>query len=84
MTSSARTARQIAFSVTVPTGSFDAALANGVTRAILVDVAGAVTVQYAGGGLTDTLTLAAGIWHPMYVTRINTSGTTATGIHAGY
>lgn len=83
MTSSARTARQIAFSVTVPTGSFGAALANGVTRAILVDVGGAVTVQYANG-LTDSPVLAAGIWHPMYVTRINTSGTTATGIHAGY
>ena len=83
MTSPARTARQIAFSVTVAPGSFDAALANGVTRAILVDVGGALAVQYANG-LTDTITLVAGLWHPMYVTRINTTGTTATGIHAGY
>ena len=83
MTSPSRTSRQIAFSVTVVPASFNAALANGVTRAIMVDVGGALTVQYTNG-LTDTLTLAPGIWHPMYVTRINTSGTTATGIHAGY
>jgi len=83
MTSPSRTDRQIAFSVTVATGSFNAALANGVTRAILVDEGGDLTVQYANG-LTDTIALAAGIWHPMYVSRINTSGTTATGIHAGY
>jgi len=83
MSSWAKKTRQVGYSVTVAPGSFDAALANGVTRAILVDVDGALAVQYANG-LTDTITLVAGIWHPMYVTRINTTGTTATGIHAGY
>ena len=53
------------------------------TRALLVDVAGAVKVTYARG-LTDTVTLAAGVWHPMQVTVIWSTGTTATGLHAGY
>lgn len=54
-----------------------------VTRAILVDVAGTVKVTYVDG-LADTVTLIAGVWHAMQVKVIWSTGTTATGIHAGY
>ncbi len=54
-----------------------------VTRALLVDVAGAVKVTYADG-LADTVTLVAGVWHPMQVKIVWSTGTTATGLHAGY
>ena len=53
------------------------------TRAILLDVAGAVKVTYADGAI-DTVTLIAGVWHPMRVTVLWATGTTATGLHAGY
>ena len=53
------------------------------TRGLLVDVAGAVKVTYIDGA-TDTVSLAAGVWHPMQVAVIWSTGTTATGIHAGY
>lgn len=54
-----------------------------VTRAVLLDVAGNLKVTYSTGQ-SDTLTLAAGMWHPMQVNVIWATGTTATGIHAGY
>ncbi len=44
------------------------------------------TVSYVGwDGVTvaDTGTYAAGVWHPVYTKRINTSGTSATGIMWG-
>lgn len=53
------------------------------TRAILVDVEGAVKVTYADG-MVDTVNLTSGSWHPMSVKIIWSTGTTATGIHAGY
>jgi len=53
------------------------------TRAILVDVAGNVKVTYVDGD-TDVVALVAGVWHPMMVTVIWSTSTTATGIHAGY
>ena len=53
-----------------------------VTLGLFVDVGGTVTVTYSSGA-TDTLTLAAGMWHPMAVTNV-ASGGTASGIHAGY
>jgi len=53
------------------------------TRAILVDVAGNVKVTFLDG-TTDTVALIAGVWHLMQVNVIWATGTTATGIHAGY
>lgn len=53
------------------------------TRAILVDVTGNVKVTYTDGDV-DTVPLAARVWHPMSVVKIWFTGTTATGIHAGY
>lgn len=52
-------------------------------RALLVGVAGDVKITYKNGA-TDTLYLAAGMWHGMEVLRVWDTGTTATGIHAGY
>lgn len=52
-------------------------------RALLVGVAGDVKLTYANGSI-DTLFLEAGMWHAMFVRRIWSTGTTATGIHAGY
>ncbi|MFN2233878.1 MAG: hypothetical protein ACK2U1_06580 [Anaerolineales bacterium] len=52
-------------------------------RALLVGVAGDVKVKYKNG-VTDTLYLAAGIWHGMEVVQVYDTDTTATGIHAGY
>jgi hypothetical protein len=72
----------ILYSETV-TASDSADLSPAPCRAILVDVAGDVKVSYASGK-SDTLTLAAGIWHPMQVSRVWSTGTTATGLHAGW
>jgi hypothetical protein len=54
-----------------------------VCRARLVGVAGNVKVMYENGTV-DTVYLAAGLWHGMYVLRVYSTDTTATGIHAGY
>ncbi len=71
----------VTYSTTVTTS--DSAILP-ITRAIYVGVAGTVKVTY-GTGITDTLTnLAAGVWHPMQVSVIWATGTTATDIHAGY
>lgn len=52
-------------------------------RALSVTVAGLVKVTYANG-VVDSVQLAAGMWHGMYVKRVWSAVTTATGIHAGY
>jgi hypothetical protein len=52
-------------------------------RALLVGVAGNVKVMYENGTV-DTVYLAAGLWHGMYVLRVYSTDTAATGIHAGY
>ena len=54
-----------------------------VCRGLLVDSAGDVKVIYENGQ-EDTVYLAAGLWHGMEVKRVYSTGTTATGIHAGY
>lgn len=57
---------------------------SGKCRGIWVDVAGAVKADFADG-TTDTLAnVAAGLWHPMAITKVYKSGTTATGVHFGY
>ncbi len=52
-------------------------------RALLVSAAGDVKVTYVNGTV-DTVYLTDGVWHPMYVRRVWSTGTTASGIHAGY
>ena len=74
-------ARQFAFTVPVtPSDSDD--LPFGLTRGIMVGTDGTVAVTYANG-MTDTLTLLAGIPHAISVLRVRTGGT-ATLIKAGY
>jgi hypothetical protein len=58
-------------------------LTNGPTRAILTATDGTVKVTYKNG-LEDDPFLAAGMWHPMEVVRIWSTGTSATGVKAGY
>jgi hypothetical protein len=52
-----------------------------VTRGILVDVGGNVKLTFSNGDV-DTLTLVAGMPYSFSVTRIWSTGTTATGLHA--
>lgn len=81
-TNSSRTL-QVALTVAVtPSNTTD--LARGETRGIYVGVSGNVAVTYPCGA-TDTLNnLAAGMFHPISVVRILSTGTTATGIKACY
>lgn len=74
--------RQIAYTEAVtPADGTD--LPSGVTRAIMVGADGDVAVTYANG-VSDTLYLLAGVVHPIQVARVKATGTTATGIKAGY
>jgi flagellar hook protein FlgE len=72
--------RQVAFTVAVTPSDDD--LVRGPTRAIMVAADGTVNVTYTNG-MTDTLTLIAGVVHPISVIKIRTGGT-ATGIKACY
>lgn len=74
--------RQVAFTVPVTT-SDTVNLPNGATRALMVNGTGLVTLVYSNG-LEDTLYLTQGVMYPLSVVRVKTSGTTATGIKAGY
>lgn len=57
---------------------------QGITNALCVTTAGDYKVTYANGE-TGTPYLAAGIWHPMNVKRVWSTGSVATtGIDAGY
>lgn len=64
----------------------NALLTHGMTRGIMVDVAGTIAATYAttivtpGTKDTDTLTLLAGVVYPMKLIGIGSA--TATGIHA--
>ena len=74
--------RSVAYSEAVePSDSVD--LPGGLTRAVLVAESGIVSVTYANG-VTDNPYLLAGVWHPMQVKRVRSTGTAATGIKAGY
>lgn len=74
--------RQITFTVAVtPSDSTDLPL--GATRAILLGVDGNIAVDYPNG-TSDTIYLIAGVVHPIQVLRVKSTGTTATGIKAGY
>jgi hypothetical protein len=52
-------------------------------RAIRVDVAGDVHVTFTNGQ-EDTFYVAAGMWDSNEIKQIHSTGTMATGIHAGY
>ena len=67
-----------ALSVT-PSDSVDL---DQTTRAVSVGVAGDVSVETAGGQSAVVIYMAAGVPFPVRVTRINATGTTATGIVA--
>lgn len=54
------------------------------TRALMVNVAGDVVVDFVTTGESITLTLAAGVVYPLRVKRVRATGTTATGITALY
>lgn len=53
-------------------------------RAIMVGVSGNVKVTYVDGTVDTLPALVAGVWHPVSVKIIWSTGTTATGIHVGY
>lgn len=64
----------------------DGADLTDVCRALYVGAAGNVVLNLPGDpGTNVTLTgLSAGVWHPIRATRVRATGTTATGILAGY
>jgi hypothetical protein len=75
-------ARQVAFTASVtPNDTVD--LSQGATRALLVGEDGDVAIVYANGS-EDTIFLIAGVFHPVSVARVKSTGTTATGIKAAY
>ena len=62
----------------------DATLSR-ITRALYVAVSGDVVVQFVGDNASVTLTgLAGGCWHAMQIQKVIKTGTTATGLVAGY
>lgn len=56
---------------------------GGWARGLYVGVGGAVKVTTATGQAITLTGLAAGVWHPMAVTRVWVTGTTATSILVG-
>lgn len=54
-----------------------------ITKYLLVDVAGVVKITFEDG-TTDTIQLAAGVWHKIAAKIVWSTGTTATGIHGGH
>lgn len=54
------------------------------TTAIYVGVTGDLAVEMLDGATVTFAGLAANIFHPISVKRIKSTGTTATGIIAGY
>ena len=55
---------------------------TNVTRGVYVGASGNVKVDLLGGSTVTFSGLAAGVVHPLRVTRIYATGTTATGILA--
>jgi hypothetical protein len=53
-------------------------------RALYVGAAGNVVVLLHDGTEVTLTALAAGVWHPIRVRRVNTTNTTATGVMLGY
>lgn len=59
-------------------------LPEGTTRGIYVGVSGDVTVISVSGSTITLVGLAAGVFHPIAVTRVKSTGTNATDIVALY
>lgn len=51
---------------------------------LYVGVSGNVSVVMANGNEVTMVGLAAGVWHPLQIIRVNATNTTATNILAGY
>ena len=72
----------LAFAAAVtPNDSTDLATSS---RALYVGASGAVKVTLVGGSTVTLVGLAAGVWHPMRVQRVWSTGTTAADIVAGW
>ena len=54
------------------------------TNGVYVGTSGDVKVTWVNGDVSVVPSLAAGVWHPMKVTRIWSTSTTAGGIHIGW
>lgn len=67
------------FSIT-PTDGTDL---TEIARGIRVDVGGTVAFFDSTGTGPFTITCAAGVYEPIWISRINATGTTATGILGG-
>lgn len=52
-------------------------------RAIYVGASGNVKIDTPNGATVTLVGLAAGVWHPVFTTRIHATGTTATSILGG-
>jgi hypothetical protein len=57
-----------------------------ICRWLLISVQGAIKVTTRGGDtvVLPTGTLAVNVWHPMMISRVWSTGTTATGIVVGW
>jgi hypothetical protein len=57
---------------------------EGATRALLLSTAGVLKVTFAGGTTVTLPSLSAGVWHPMQVTRVWSTGSDSITVYAGY
>ena len=55
-----------------------------ITRALYIGGAGNLTVVTFDNQVVLITAPAVGVWHPLRVRRVNSTGTTATAILAGY
>ena len=62
----------------------DAVNLTNFTRGLYVGATGDVKVTTLNGNAVTMVGLAAGVWHPIRVSRVWATGTTATGIVAGW
>jgi len=69
-------------SAVTPNDSTD--LSGGVTRGLYIGAAGNVAVLMADGSAVTLTALAVGVTHPIAVSRVKSTGTTATSILALY
>ena len=75
--------RQVVLTTAV-TPDDDTDLPRGETRAVYVGTEGDLAVVYRCGAEDVLPNLAPGMFHPLQVVRIKSTGTTATGARAGY
>lgn len=59
-------------------------LAGGIARAFYIGGSGNVALVDAAGNTVTITAPAVGVWHPVMVTRIQSTNTTATNILVGY